>query len=64
MDRVFTVRQVCEKFLANAKDVFWAFLYLEKAYDTIDRHGKWQMERVYGAGGKLLNAVRAECLYR
>ena len=37
MDQVFAVRQVCEKYLANAKDVFWAFVDLEKAYDTIDR---------------------------
>ena len=35
----FAVRQVCEKYLANGKDVFWAFMDLEKAYDTIDRHG-------------------------
>ena len=36
---VFAVRQVCEKYLANERDVFWAFMDLEKAYDTIDRHG-------------------------
>ena len=30
---------------------------LEKAYDTIDRHGMWQMLRVYGVGRKLLKAV-------
>ena len=30
---------------------------LEKAYDTIDRHGMWQMLRVYGVGGKLLKAM-------
>ena len=34
------------------KDVFWAFMDLEKAYDTIDRHGMWQMLRVYGVGRK------------
>ena len=39
MDQVFAVRQVCEKYLTNGKDVFWSFMYLEKAYDTIDRHG-------------------------
>ena len=39
MDQVFAVRQVSEKYLANAKDVFWAFMDLGKAYDTIDRHG-------------------------
>ena len=39
IDQVFVVRQVCEKYLANGKDVFWAFMDLENAYDTIDRHG-------------------------
>ena len=32
---------------------------LEKAYDTIDRHGMWQMLRVYGVGEKLLKAVQS-----
>ena len=59
IDQVFAVRQVCEKFLANGKDVFWAFMDLENAYDTIDRHGMWQMFRVYGVGGKLLKAVQS-----
>ena len=59
MDQVFAVRQVCEKYLANGNDVFWAFMNLEKAYDTIDRHGMWQMLRVYGVGGKLLKAFVA-----
>ena len=31
----------------------------EKAYDTIDRHGMWQMLRVYGVEGKLLKAVQS-----
>ena len=30
-DQVFAVRQVCEKYLANGKDVFWAFNEVEKA---------------------------------
>ena len=32
---------------------------LEKAYDTIDRHGMWKMRRVNGVGGKLLKAVHS-----
>ena len=39
MDQVFAVRQVCEKYQANGKDVFWAFVDLENTYDTIDLHG-------------------------
>ena len=57
MDLVFSVRQVCEKYLANGKYVIWAFMDLEKAYDSIDRHGMWQLLRVYGVGRKLLKAV-------
>ena len=59
MDHVFAVKQVCEKYIANGIDVFWAFVDLEKAYDTIDRHGMRQMLRVYGVGGKLLKAVQS-----
>ena len=43
MDQVFAVRFACKKHLANGKYVFWVFMDLEKAYDTIDRHGMWQM---------------------
>ena len=32
---------------------------MEKSYDTIDRHGMWQLLRVYGVGGKLLKAVHS-----
>ena len=48
-----------KEYLANGKDVFWAFIDLEKAYDTIGRHGMWQMLRVSGVGGKLLKAVQS-----
>ena len=56
---MFAVRQVCEKHLANGKDILWAFMDLEKAYDTVDRHGMWQMLRMYGVGGKLLKVVQS-----
>ena len=52
-DQVFAVKQVCEKYLANGNDVFWAFMDLEKAYDTRPfpkGHGMWQMLRMYGVG--------------
>ena len=42
----------------SGKDVFWSFMDLERAYDTIDRHGMWKMLRVYGVGGKLLKTVQ------
>ena len=56
---MFAVRQMCEKYLASGKDEFWAFMDLEKAYDTIDRHGVWQMLKMYGVGRKLLKAAQS-----
>ena len=41
------------------KDVFWAFMDLEKVYDAIDRQGMRQMLRVYGVGVKLYKAVQS-----
>ena len=55
VDHVFAVSQLCEKYLANGKIVFWAFMDFE---NTIDRHCMWQMLRVYGVGEKLMKAVR------
>ena len=51
---MFAVRQVCEEYLANGKDVFLAFKDLKTEFNRIDRHGMWQMLRVYGVGGKVL----------
>ena len=59
IDQVFVVRQESEKYLANGKVVFCAFIDFEMTYDTIDRHGMWQMQRVCGFGGKLLKAVQS-----
>ena len=59
VDQVFAVRQVCEKYLAKGKDVFFAFMDLEKAYDRVDRKAMWDVLRLYGVGGKLLRAVQS-----
>ncbi len=48
MDQIFAVRQMCEKYLAKGKEVFWAFMYLEKAYDRTDREGLWTVLRLCG----------------
>ena len=54
MTKVFAVRQTCEKYLANDKGVISALVNLEKAHNTIDLHGMWQMLRVCGVGAKML----------
>ena len=59
VDQILAVRQVCEKYLAKGKDVFWAFMDLEKAYDRIDREGLWTVLRLYEIGGRLLKGVKS-----
>ena len=39
--------------------MYFGRLDLEKAYDSIDLHRMWQVLRVYGVGGKLLNVVQS-----
>ena len=58
-DQIFTFRQICEKYLGKGKDVNFAFLDLEKAYDRVDRNAMWNVLRLYGIGGRLLRGVKS-----
>ena len=39
VDKIFVERQLCESFLAEGKDLFWALMDPEKAYDRVDTDG-------------------------
>ena len=58
-DQIFIVRQICEKYLGEGKDVSFAFLDLEKVYDRVDRDAVWNVSRLYGIGGRLLRGVKS-----
>lgn len=58
LDQIFTVRQVCGKYAAKGKGVFWAFVDLEKASDRTDRDAMWNVLRLYGVGGRLLRSLQ------
>ena len=58
-DQFFIVRQICEKYLEKGKDVYFAFLDLEKAYDRVGRDAMWNVLRLYGIGGRLLPGVKS-----
>ena len=58
-DQIFIVRQICEKYLGKGKDVYLAFLDLEKAYDSVDRDAMWNVLRLNGIGGRLLQGVKS-----
>ena len=58
IDQIFVVRQICEKYLGVNKEVYMAFMDLEKAYDRIDRDALWQTLRIYSVGGSCLREFK------
>ena len=59
VDQIFVVKPLCEKFLARGKEVYFAFMNLEKAYDRVGRRALWQVVILYGVVGKLLRAMQS-----
>ena len=57
-DQIFVVRQICEKYLGKGKNLSFAFLDLEKAYDRVDRDAVWNVLRLYETG-RLLRGVKS-----
>ena len=52
MDQIFIVRTVCEKYMAKGKDVYIAFMDLEKAYDRVDRNALWSRRKTFACSKK------------
>lgn len=66
-DQVFTLKQIQEKAWEYAKDVFIAFIDLEKAYDRVPRDKLWECLQEYEVDGELLRAIQSlykECTSR
>ncbi len=46
-----------EKYIEKDRKLFAGFMVLEKAYDRVDRKGLWDVLRIYGVGGHLLEGI-------
>jgi hypothetical protein len=53
------VDQMSKKIIEKNKEVYLAFMDLEKAYDRIDRMALWEMLRMYSVGGRALRGVQS-----
>ena len=59
IDAIFTVRQMQEKFLAKKKQLYFAFVDLEKAFDRVPREVvRWAL-RMAGTEEWLVQAIMA-----
>ena len=58
----FILRQLQEKYLAKKKNMYFAFVDLEKAFDLVPRDVIWWALRKLGVGGWLLKFLQS--IYR
>ena len=58
-DAIFIVRQVQERFLEKKKDLWMAFVYLEKAFDRVPREVVWWALRCSGVEEWLVTVIVA-----
>ncbi|MEL7302024.1 MAG: reverse transcriptase family protein, partial [Pseudomonadota bacterium] len=59
VDQVFSLKQLSEKYIGKGKDLYVAYMDLEKAYDRIDRDAMWRVLQMYGINGNLLRAIQS-----
>ena len=58
-DAIFIVRQLQEKYLAKKKDLWMAFIDLEKAFDRVPREVIWWALRNQGVDEWLVSVIKA-----
>ena len=58
-DAIFTLRQVHERYLGKHKDLYFAFVDLEKAFDCVPRNVLWWALRKAGVDEWLIRTIRA-----
>ena len=56
---VFIVRQLQEKYLAKSKDLWMAFVDLEKAFDRVPREVVWWALRYLGVDEWIVSVIKA-----
>ena len=58
-DAIFIVRQLQDKYLAKSKELWMAFVHLEKAFDRVPREVVWWALRYLGVVEWIVSVIRA-----
>ncbi len=59
MDQIFAIKMLVEEYLGKDRKLYAAFMDLEKAYDRVDREALWNVLKIYGVGGQLMEGIKA-----
>ena len=59
IDQVFVMRELAERFESKGKEMYVAYMDLEKAYDRIDRNAMWRVREMFGIDDNLLRAMKS-----
>ncbi len=58
VNQIFAVEMLLEEYLGKARKLYAAFMDLEKAYDRVDRKVLWNVLKIYGVGGQLIEEIK------
>jgi hypothetical protein len=58
VDMMYSARQIQEKCIEQNRPLYWCFVDLTKAYDTVHRGGLWIVLRKLGMPQKILGIIR------
>ncbi len=55
--QIFAIKMLVEEYLGKKK-LYAAFMSLEKVYDKADREPLWNVLKIYGMGGQLMEEIK------
>src|SRR5678815_6089223 len=58
VDQIFSLKQMIEMKEKKNK-LYLGFMYLQQAYDRVNREALWQVLVIYDVGGRLLNGIKS-----
>lgn len=59
MVQIFTMKLLVEEYINKQKNLYVAFMDMEKAHDKEDTKALWEVLEIHGQGGRMLKAVKS-----
>ncbi len=59
VDQIFVIKIQVEEYLGRDRKLYAAFMSVVKAYNRADRKALWNVLKIYGVGGQLMEGIKA-----